>query len=163
MPELGRIAGPLKAFIEAVIGRRLDYHALYPATVASQAANGDLAIVPDDERVRGFGLDPVPIKTGIPGTTVTVAVGARVLLGFEAADPKRPYAALWEPGGLLTLTINANTIDLAAAVAAVIRDGEIISITGVFPAAGLGTLSNGVITVSDNTFPLSGGISDVKA
>ena len=75
--------------------RRVDYHALYPCTVAAQDGQ-TLEVVPDDAKIAGFGLSSVPLKPGLPGTEIDVPEGARVLLGFEGGDPQRPYAALWE-------------------------------------------------------------------
>lgn len=89
----------LERFIRRVMGFT-KYHALYPCTVESQDGNGLLDLTPDDEAIRGTGLGEVPIRHGLPGFTVKVKAGARVLLGFEAGDPKRPYAALWEPGSV---------------------------------------------------------------
>ena len=113
MPNLARIAAPIKALIEAVVGRRLDYHVLYPCTVAGQTGN-NLDLIPDDIRAKGFGLNSVPIKPGAPGYEYEVPTGARVLLGFEAADPKRPYCALWESGtDVSTLTFDGGSEDIA--------------------------------------------------
>lgn len=96
MPDFGRVAEHISALVEFFIGSRLDYHALYPAQVVSQNGDGTLEVLPDDERVRGFGLGSVAIRTGAPGYKYTVSEGARCLIGFEAADPTRPYAALWD-------------------------------------------------------------------
>jgi len=75
-----------------------------------------------------------------------------VLLGFEAADPKRPFAALWDTGPLVTLTIVANTINLANAEGTVIRDGDLVV---------LSDGSFGTITLTGSTHP--SGTSDVNA
>lgn len=113
MPNLARIAEPLKAFIEAMVGRRLDYYALYPCSVVSQSGN-ELEVVPDDARVKGFGLGSIPIKVGLPGYEVEVPEGARVLLGFEAGDPKRPYCAIWESAtDVDQLTFDSGSEDVA--------------------------------------------------
>lgn len=95
--EPDTIAAILGRWADRTIGRRLDYLALYPATVAKQAGDGALELVPDDPRIKGFGLLPLRIRNGLPGLKVTVPSGARVLIGFEAGDPTRPYAALWDP------------------------------------------------------------------
>jgi len=43
-----------------------------------------------------------------------VPEGARVLLGFEAGDPKRPYCALWESeADVTTLTFDGGSEDVA--------------------------------------------------
>lgn len=93
----------LRAIVLQVVGPRLDYLALYPARVVSQAANGRLDLVPEDAR-----LDPcagIPLRYGLPGVTATVPAGGRVLLGFEHGDPGRPYAALWESGEVTALSV----------------------------------------------------------
>jgi len=90
----GRIKGSLQAIIEAVVGRRLAYHALWPATVAAQVA-GQLELVPDDAELKGLGLGNIRIRHGEPGYTTEVPPGSRCLIGFEAGDPKRPYVAQW--------------------------------------------------------------------
>jgi len=90
----GRIKGSLQAIIEAVVGRRLAYHALWPATVAAQVA-GQLELVPDDAELKGLGLGNIRIRHGEPGYATEVPPGSRCLIGFEAGDPKRPYVAQW--------------------------------------------------------------------
>lgn len=102
----------LERFIRWVT-RDTKYHALYPCTVERQDANGLLELTPDDEAMRGGGLGEVPIRHGLPGFTVKVKAGARVLLGFEAGDPKRPYAALWEPGAVDEISFDGGTNPVA--------------------------------------------------
>jgi hypothetical protein len=97
------------ALVEAIIGRRLDYHALYPCTVMRQAADGTLDLLPDDARIRGSGCQGVRIRHGLPGFECTVPVSTRVLLGFEAGDPKRPYAALWDVGNVTEVVFDSGT------------------------------------------------------
>jgi hypothetical protein len=70
----------------------------YTAQVASQNADGSLDLLPDDLRLRSEGLQSVPIRHGLPGVTVEVPTGERVLLGFDGGDPTQPYAALWHEG-----------------------------------------------------------------
>lgn len=93
--------------VERLVVPRLDPLALYPATVAAQGDDGSVDLRPDDARW-GQGLAAVPVRHGLPGVTVRVRVGARVLLGFEAGDVRRPYCSLWEPGSLEALTIEAS-------------------------------------------------------
>ena len=45
--------------------------------------------------------------------TVRVTTGARVLLGFEAGDPARPVATLWESGSVTELVVNGATTGAA--------------------------------------------------
>ena len=158
MSSLGRIADPLRALILNIVNGRIDYHALYPCTVVTQNSNGTLALLPDDDRIRGTGTDNVDIKIGIPGVTVVVSDETRVLLGFEAGDPQRPFASLWTSEGLeeivitasTSVTVNCDQIDLADALAAMLRNGEIVNITGVMSGAGV---TGATLTVNPGTFP----------
>lgn len=96
MSRLDRMREALERFLEARLGARIDRCALYPGRVVSQAANGQLEVQLDDARWPS--LTKVPIRTFVPGAIVKVLGGARVLVGWEEADPRKPYAALWEPG-----------------------------------------------------------------
>lgn len=100
--------------IDLLVVPRLDPLALYPARVVSQGDDGTLDIKPDALKL-GAGLAMVPVRHGLPGVTVRVRPGARVLLGFEGGDITRPFAALWEAGGLESLTITATTKIIAKA------------------------------------------------
>lgn len=95
----------LAGFIRRVMKNTI-YHAQYICTVQSQDADGNLDLLPDDERIRGTGLSRVPIRHGIPGVTVRVLPGSRVTLAFEAGDPRRPFAALWDPGAIEEISFN---------------------------------------------------------
>ncbi len=101
----------------------LDYFALYPAKLVSQNEDGTLELKPDDSRLPG--VSKVPIRYGIPGVTVKVASGARVLLGFEGGDPQQPVATLWEKGSVTEMTIDASTdIKVNGGSKAVARQGD---------------------------------------
>lgn len=117
-----RIMQSLTALVRKIIGRRVDYMALYPSTVVKQANDGSLEVLPDDQLIRGLGLTRVPIHHGFPGSGARVPKGARVLIGFRAGDPKRPYAALWEAGGPVTDVTLVNG-SLPAA-----RQGDMVSV-----------------------------------
>ena len=93
--SLDRIKRNLAAFIDAYLGRRVDYFAFYPATVTNQAADGTLEVLPDDQQIRGGGMASVPVRYGLPGFRAEVPDGARCMVGFDAGDPKRPYVATW--------------------------------------------------------------------
>lgn len=100
----------LGGVVDAVIRRalrRVDYLALYPSRVVSQSASGLLDLVPDDPRVPSCG--GVPIRGALPGVTVTVPAGARVLLGYEGGEPSRPVATLWDAATATRLTVNSGT------------------------------------------------------
>lgn len=95
--RLTRGGSMLERFLEGVL-RKIDYSRLWPATVTKQNADGTLELVPDDDRIRGTGLDKVPIRYGQPGHKLEVRTGDRVLVGFAAGDASRPYVAGWEQG-----------------------------------------------------------------
>lgn len=96
MSDLDRIKEPFARLVRWVM-RDAVYQRLYPARVVGQAPGGGrLDLLPDDERIRGVGTQGVPIRHGLPGVSVEVPVGARVMLGFEEGNPAKPYAALWE-------------------------------------------------------------------
>ena len=145
----GRLLDALSRLV-AALTRRTDYHAFYPARVVAQRGDGTLDLVPDDS-ARVAPCTGVPIRTGLPGVTLTVPTGARVLLGFEAGDPARPVATLWDASTVTTVKVNG-----AATKAA--RDGEAVNrsaaldawfnavqlATGVAPPTGaIGAVSGG--------------------
>lgn len=92
-----------RSAVEAVIGPRVDYCAIYKGTVALQHDDGTVDVIPDDEKIKALGLSNLPIRHGLPGFTVKVPKGTRILVGFTAADPKQPYAALWEAGDAISV------------------------------------------------------------
>lgn len=90
----------LRDGLDALIERRTrpvaTYAAFWPATVVAQAADGLLELQPDSDAVPG--VTGVPIRVGIAGAKLEVPRGARCLLGWEGADPQRPYVAAWVDG-----------------------------------------------------------------
>jgi len=82
--------------------RRVDYTATYRARVI--AARGAYVDVRCDEARVGDLVD-VPLKLGIPGVAFTFDALGAVLIAFEAADPRRPYATLFDGGSFGTLTL----------------------------------------------------------
>jgi hypothetical protein len=102
-----RIKRALERFVELVT-QRLDRCALYPARVVTQAADGTLEVQLDDARWPT--MTKVPLRTCVPGATIKIASGTRVLVGWEAADPGKPYAALFESGTLLELVVAVQTL-----------------------------------------------------
>lgn len=127
--------------VENLVGRRIDYAQFYPADVVAQNADGTLQVLPDDEKIRGTGLDRVPIRHGLPGTSVVVSQGAKVRVGFEAGDPGRPYAGLWDTdAAFVTITLAGGTQSLA-------RQGDLVQSGGAGTSlilAGVGPASLGV-------------------
>lgn len=95
--HLTRANSSLQRFLGSIL-RKIDYSRLWPSQVVSQHADGRLELLPDDDAIRGSGLDNVAIRFGQPGHKLEVRVGTKVLLGFEAGDPSRPFVAGWEQG-----------------------------------------------------------------
>lgn len=101
----------LRRLVEGFVGPRLDHLALYPCTVVAQRADKTLDLQPDDVRVPACG--GVPIRHGLPGVTVTVPAGGRVLLGYAGGDAGLPYASLWESGSVTSVSVNGGTTRVA--------------------------------------------------
>lgn len=102
------MAERLKAALRRLVGEfRLDYLALYPATVLKDYGDMHLDLRPD--RAALPDMVRVPMRLFLPGATVRVSANSRVLLAFEGGDPARPVALLWEAGGLEQVAITAST------------------------------------------------------
>ncbi len=115
MSDFDRVKKHLAAVVEILVGKRLDYSALYPAKVVRQSGNL-LEVIPEDDRIKGNGMASVPIRHGLPGVTVEVSQGARVRIGFENQDPKKPFAALFDTdAAFVTVCIGSNAEFVALA------------------------------------------------
>lgn len=93
---------------------RLDFLARYPCTVLNDHGDMRLDLDPDDPRIPP--LSRVRLWLGLPGCTVKVRSGARVLLGFEGGDPDKPFAELFQIGSVERLVVQADTVTLDAEV-----------------------------------------------
>lgn len=140
--DLEALKDELARFIRFVM-RDVTYHKHYPCTVERQDAAGLLDLTPDDESIRGTGLSGVPIRHGLPGFTVEVNQGARCMLAFDNGDPRKPYAALWDPGSVKRVIFNGGTRPLATLGALVTSGGPGLIVTiqpvGLPPGTGVGT------------------------
>jgi hypothetical protein len=96
-----------RAIREVARPPHLDYLALYPATVLKDYEDMHVDVQADDPRLGA--LTRVPIWLGLPGVSVKVAAGARVLVGFHQGDPELRYCDLWRGQGLRELVITAQT------------------------------------------------------
>jgi len=102
----------LEAFVRRVM-RRTAYHAQHVAVVQRQHDDDSLDLLPDSDDIRGTGLSRVPIRHGLPGVRVRVAVGSRVLLTFEGGNPTAPRATLWEAGAVEEIRFNDGSAPIA--------------------------------------------------
>jgi hypothetical protein len=119
----------IERILEYVTRDRL-YLRTFEATVERQASDGTLDLLPDDERIRGTGLQGVPIYHGLPGVTVTVVPGARVLLQFVAGDPTRPFASLWRSGDIEEISFNGGQAPVARQGDPVAVYWPVVSVSG---------------------------------
>jgi hypothetical protein len=94
--------------VESLIARRTRYLRPELGTVVSQDGAGRLDVRFDDDHLPP--LTGVPIRMPTPGMTVTVSPGAKVLVTFQAGDPRRPIATWWESGELRTLKVSASEL-----------------------------------------------------
>jgi len=103
----------LERIIRAVVGHDPLYLRNFECTVERDHGDQTLDLLPDDERVRGTGLSRVPIRHGLPGVSVRVVTGSRVLLGFADGDPRKPYASLWHRGSIEELAFDGGAASVA--------------------------------------------------
>lgn len=140
--------------LEAILGqmrRRVALSRTYPARVVQQNADGTLQLLPDDDKVKGGGLDRVPIRYGLPGFTATVPAGTRVRVGFDAGDASRPWAALWDEGDVTAVVFDGGTRPVA-------REGDLVKVF--FPSA---MAFSGFTGVPPATTPISGTLTITSA
>jgi hypothetical protein len=146
----GRMMRDFAAIIEAHTGNRIDYSRMYPARVLAQSGDGSLELLADNPKVRGTGVTQVPIRHGLPGVTVKVNPGARVLLFFEGGDPKEPAAALWPDGSSCSeIAIKAPTVTI---------DGDLF-VTGEVTA--MSAIPGAQITLSHHLHPTAMGPTSI--
>ena len=81
----------------------VDYFALHPATVLKDHGTHELDLQPDHPDLPL--LVRVPLRLHLPGVTVKVKTGARVLLAFEDGAPEKPIAHVWQSGTLELIEI----------------------------------------------------------
>lgn len=82
-------------------GTKLSLSGLYPCRVVGQSADlSTVDLIPDDTAIRGQGLNGVPVRYGLPGIRCRIKTGARVRLGWDSADPSRPFAAVFDREGV---------------------------------------------------------------
>ncbi|MBA2724292.1 MAG: hypothetical protein H0U56_15670 [Methylibium sp.] len=141
--NLDPLAEELARFIRWVM-RDVTYSKFYPCEVQRQDAEGLVDLLPDDESIRGSGLAGIQLRHGLPGWTVQVATGARVLLGFDNGDPRKPYAALWEPGSVLGISFDGGSRPVTH-LGALVTCGGPGTVVTLLPLTGVGAPPNNAV------------------
>jgi hypothetical protein len=120
-----RLIAAIRGVLNALLPE-YDLFALHPGTIIKSEGPNLVDVRPDNARLPE--LVGIPVRTFAPGSSLEVAVGSRVLIGFEGGQRDQPVCMLWGAGNLQTLTILADQINLAgeggAAVARVGDDTE---------------------------------------
>ena len=88
---------------------RADYTSVYRGVVVSQSGQ-TVDVKLDDPRLPG--MSALPIQVGLPGATVEMAVGARMLVAFENGDPAKPIALHWEGAQARRISLPADLLEL---------------------------------------------------
>ena len=134
--------------IFATLFSRVDYSAMYGATVAAQNDDGSLELKPSTTRLPP--LSNVPIRYGIPAVSVKVNPGALVVVGFDDASPAKYFAMIVGAAGVQSISIMGGTQPVA-------RAGDPISFFLPEAIPFTGTISElpavGVITVLPSPAP----------
>jgi len=108
----GGLLGMVSKRIRELVLPKLHLSRLYPGKVVGTSGN-EVTLLVDDRLVAGKwkGLDRVKMVFGLPGVTAIPTNGARVRLLFDAGDPSRPRAALWDAGaGVQQITITLSGV-----------------------------------------------------
>lgn len=125
----------------------IDYYALYPCEVLADHGDMTLDLAPESAALPQ--LVRIPLRPFLPSAHVEVLPGARVLLGFEHGDPRRPVAQLWQGGSVKRLVIEATEqimfkspdvvlVDEAGAKP-IARKDDPVEVTGVMPGSAKAT------------------------
>lgn len=130
----------LERFVRWVM-RDVTYHKHYPCTVQGQSGM-TLDLLPDDPEIAGAGLGGVPLRVGLPGFVVQVPPGARVMLSFDNGDPKKPAAALFDPGSVTGIQFADGTQAIARQGDLVVAGGTGLVMTFSTPAGPIGAPPN---------------------
>ena len=152
------------ALVESAL-ERTDYHAAYVSRVVSQSADGSLSVVPDSGKIPP--MTDVPIRYGVPGVSVKVSPGARVLVGFDGGDRRFPIATVWESAAVTELRVTCSTkvildcpdVNLGnEAGAPIARLGDVVEV--LFPPT---AILAGVLGVPPATQPITGTLTIVDS
>ena len=161
--SVDRLLAPFEALVKRFTSR-LDYCALYACRVVGQNVDGTLELQPDDARMPQ--LSGVSIRHGIPGVSVSIAAGSRVLLGFEDASPAKPFAALWQADSVTEIRFNGGTKAVARVTDTVGADASMTTWIGLVHGvvAPLYLAATGLAMSPPTDFgKITGGAAAVKA
>jgi hypothetical protein len=103
----GGLLGMVSKRIRELVLPKLHMRTFFPGKVIGGGFGDEITVLVDDRLVAGKwkGLDRVKMVFGVPGVTAQPLNGARVRVFFDAGDPSRPRAALWDPSSpVLALT-----------------------------------------------------------
>lgn len=92
-----RLLGAFRALVRT-LGQRVDFFAAYPCTVLKDWGDHTVDVQPDSPHLPK--MERLPLDHGLPGLSVKVKKGARVLLVFSGGDPRMPRCRLFESGSL---------------------------------------------------------------
>lgn len=98
------------------------YERFYPCQVVRSYDGGAVDVLPDDDVVRGIGLQSVPAASVAPATFARAEPGCRCLLTFRSGDPRQPAITAWE------YAEDSATVYLDGGVAAVARKGDLVDV-----------------------------------
>jgi len=142
-----RLLSPFQRLVD-FFTRRIDYLATYPCKVVTQPNPGLLDVQPEDSRLPG--MQGVPCKFGIPGTTATFEAGARVYLTFEAGNPSAPIISGYDPlvAGVSGIAFFNGTLAIARATDAI--DFSNFTVTAPSGTTGGPCKLTGTVTIAAN-------------
>lgn len=115
---------PLEAldrFVRHVLGE-YRYERSYPSVVERSYDGGDVDVLPDDDVVKGIGLQRVPAPSIAPSTFARAEAGARCLLAFAEGNPRKPQIIAWE------YAQDSATVQLDGGTTSVARKGDLVDV-----------------------------------
>lgn len=116
-----RVKGALLGLVKAS-GPRVAYTSIYRGVVLSQSGQ-TVDVKLDDPRLPGMAA--LPIQVGLPGATVDIRAGARMLVAFENGDPAKPIALTWQGADAGRVSLVADKVELGAEGLVPIQDGVV--------------------------------------
>lgn len=166
--EQGDGTDRLKAGLEAIFRTRLDPRidaaACYWAKVIAQNADGTLELRPDSPKLPD--LSKVPIRLGIPGTSVKVAAGARVVVEFADGDMTQPMATVWGTSSVTEITLGGSPNQPATLATALRTELDAIWTalqTHVHPGVTAGGATTGAPTVIKTAQTIASAVVKVRS